>query len=292
VGLLAAVPPRARRRPRRRALARALAATALIAAAGADDAAADTPTAAATASAAQDVVVLKRGDRGPAVSRLQRRLGVAADGAFGRQTLRAVKRFQLRRGLEPDGVVGPLTRRALGLRPFGRGSVFRARSQVRVTVPAILRRIALCDSGGNPAAVSSGGLYRGKYQFTRGTWQSLGGRGDPARAPEWLQVGSRSSSTGCAGLRPGRSAAGAEPGARRAAARGRAGRARRAPSLGARRPLCLPGAVAGSGPGQSEPGALQACLSGPGDDAADRRASPSRRGERRRWGASDARVGG
>ncbi|MGE5636613.1 MAG: transglycosylase family protein [Nocardioidaceae bacterium] len=190
MGLPAAVPPHASRRPRRRALAKALAATAvLVAAAGADEAAADTPTAAAVASAAQDVVVLKRGYRGPAVSRLQRRLGVAADGVFGRQTLRAVKRFQRRRGLAPDGVVGPLTRRALGLRPFGRGSVFRprARSQARVEVPAILRRIALCESGGNPAAVSPGGSFRGKYQFTISTWRSLGGRGDPARAPEWLQ---------------------------------------------------------------------------------------------------------
>ena len=47
-----------------------------------------------------------------------------------------------------------------------------------------LERIAQCESGGNPTAVSPSGLYRGKYQFDPQTWQSLGGTGDPAAAPE------------------------------------------------------------------------------------------------------------
>ncbi|WP_217915815.1 transglycosylase family protein [Miltoncostaea marina] len=50
--------------------------------------------------------------------------------------------------------------------------------------PAHLERIAQCESGGNPRAVSASGQYRGKYQFDPGTWQSLGGTGDPAAAPE------------------------------------------------------------------------------------------------------------
>lgn len=51
-----------------------------------------------------------------------------------------------------------------------------------------LRKIALCESGGNPSAVSPSGLYRGKYQFDPQTWQSLGGSGaDPAKAPEGEQ---------------------------------------------------------------------------------------------------------
>lgn len=49
---------------------------------------------------------------------------------------------------------------------------------------ATLERIARCESGGNPRAVSSSGLYRGKYQFDLGTWASVGGRGDPAAASE------------------------------------------------------------------------------------------------------------
>jgi hypothetical protein len=47
-----------------------------------------------------------------------------------------------------------------------------------------LAGIAACESGGSPTAVSPGGKYRGKYQFDRGTWASVGGTGDPAAASE------------------------------------------------------------------------------------------------------------
>jgi Transglycosylase-like domain len=47
-----------------------------------------------------------------------------------------------------------------------------------------LDAIASCESGGDPTAVSADGSYRGKYQFDYGTWESVGGHGDPAAAPE------------------------------------------------------------------------------------------------------------
>jgi TolA-binding protein len=47
-----------------------------------------------------------------------------------------------------------------------------------------LEATASCESGGDPTAVSSDGTYRGKYQFDYGTWESVGGSGDPAAAPE------------------------------------------------------------------------------------------------------------
>jgi len=50
-----------------------------------------------------------------------------------------------------------------------------------------LDSIASCESGGDPTAVSSDGTYRGKYQFDYGTWESVGGSGDPAAAPEQEQ---------------------------------------------------------------------------------------------------------
>jgi hypothetical protein len=53
-----------------------------------------------------------------------------------------------------------------------------------VAVPAALQSIAACESGGNPAAIGGGGLYRGKYQFDYATWASVGGSGDPAAASE------------------------------------------------------------------------------------------------------------
>ncbi len=63
-------------------------------------------------------------------------------------------------------------------RPSGDGPVAGGPSY------ATLARIAQCESGGNPRAVSSSGLYRGKYQFDLSTWASVGGSGDPAAASE------------------------------------------------------------------------------------------------------------
>ena len=51
-------------------------------------------------------------------------------------------------------------------------------------IRALLGRIAYCESKGNPRAIGGGGAFRGKYQFTYGTWRAVGGRGDPAAAPE------------------------------------------------------------------------------------------------------------
>ena len=47
-----------------------------------------------------------------------------------------------------------------------------------------LESIAECESGGDPTIVSSDGSYRGKYQFSFSTWETVGGSGDPAAAPE------------------------------------------------------------------------------------------------------------
>lgn len=39
-------------------------------------------------------------------------------------------------------------------------------------------RVCRCESNGNPRVVSRNGLYAGLFQFSRDTWQSVGG-GDP-----------------------------------------------------------------------------------------------------------------
>ena len=58
---------------------------------------------------------LKRGSRGLAVKKLQEKLGIVADGVFGRLTEDAVKRFQMVNKLVPDGLVGPKTNAVLNL---------------------------------------------------------------------------------------------------------------------------------------------------------------------------------
>jgi hypothetical protein len=73
-----------------------------------------------------------------------------------------------------------------------RAAVRKRRREMFATLPggvtiATLESIAACESGGDPTAVSSDGTYRGKYQFDFGTWESVGGSGDPAAAPEGEQ---------------------------------------------------------------------------------------------------------
>jgi hypothetical protein len=124
--------------------------------------------------------LLQRGTSGPAVTALQRTLGVSPTGNFGPITARAVRAFQRSHGLAVDGIVGPQTSAALGL-----GAPGAATARSTTSAPSsTLARIARCESGGNPAAVSPDGRYRGKYQFTRATWRAMGGSGDPAQAPE------------------------------------------------------------------------------------------------------------
>ena len=116
---------------------------------------------------------------GSSVSALQSALGISADGVYGPQTRAAVKRFQRSHGLTVDGIAGPATLRALGLsrRRHLRQRVFERAART-------LERIAQCESGGDPTAVSASGQYRGKYQFSRATWRAMGGKGDPAKASE------------------------------------------------------------------------------------------------------------
>jgi hypothetical protein len=65
-----------------------------------------------------------------------------------------------------------------------RADLHDRRAGLTPAVRAVLNRIAWCESKGNPRAIGGGGAYRGKYQFSYGTWASVGGRGDPAAASE------------------------------------------------------------------------------------------------------------
>jgi peptidoglycan hydrolase-like protein with peptidoglycan-binding domain len=79
--------------------------------------------------------ILRLGDAGPDVVRVQRMLGVQADGIFGHITLLAVKRFQAAHRLLVDGEVGPHTRAALAAED--RGSVGEVVLRLHDTGPAV-----------------------------------------------------------------------------------------------------------------------------------------------------------
>jgi hypothetical protein len=108
----------------------------------------------------------------------------AGRGRIAREHLRLVRRY--------DQLTGRHTsRRAEGralrtdprrLRALNR----ELRAEVRaldIPVPAVLKRVAECESHGNPTAIGGGGAFRGAFQFMRSTWAGVGGRGDPAAAP-------------------------------------------------------------------------------------------------------------
>jgi peptidoglycan hydrolase-like protein with peptidoglycan-binding domain len=147
------------------------------------------------------------------VKQAQRALAVTADGVVGPRTKRAIRRYQRSKGLSVDGRLGESTLQSLGLSSDDASGSPPAQANADSTggeeasdttepapdedVPATdtppaptpsqaatLAKIADCESGGDPTAISPTGQYRGKYQFDRETWQHIGGSGDPAAAPE------------------------------------------------------------------------------------------------------------
>ena len=147
------------------------------------------------------------------VKQAQRALDVKADGVVGPKTKRAIRRYQRSKGLAVDGRLGPSTLQSLGVSQAdaaaddppaqanadsngGQQASGDAGETADADPPAdtppaptaaqaaTLERIAECESGGDPTAISTTGRYRGKYQFDRQTWVHMGGSGDPAAAPE------------------------------------------------------------------------------------------------------------
>lgn len=60
--------------------------------------------------------------------------------------------------------------------------------------PEELHELRMCESGDDYGAIGGGGQYRGAYQFSRSTWNTVAHRNypwlvgqDPARADTWWQ---------------------------------------------------------------------------------------------------------
>jgi hypothetical protein len=132
------------------------------------------------APAAQALPTLEPGDEGRSVKRLQRALGLTADGLFGDGTARVVRRFQRTHDIEADGVVGPATWRMLRrtrAHAGRRGGSARPKASVRV----LQRRLGVAADG-----VFGPGTARAvrRFQRSRGldpdglvgpaTWSALG----------------------------------------------------------------------------------------------------------------------
>src|SRR4051794_1682124 len=132
---------------------------------------------------AQALPTLHHGDRGRSVERLQHGLHIAADGVFGRGTVRAVKRFQRRHGLHGDGVVGAATWRMVRRSLHRRHTVARGS---RVTGRGSSVRLLQRRLGATPDGVFGPGTARAVRRFQRrhglhadgvvgpATWSALG----------------------------------------------------------------------------------------------------------------------
>src|SRR5215218_9855440 len=131
---------------------------------------------------------LNKGSRGHKVTKIQRWLGQAPDGIYGRATKLAVKRWQRRHGLHADGVVGPTTwaalrrahhaenRHAAGARVQSRGSAVR-RLQHALGIAA--------DGVFGPATQAAVKRFQRTYGLAAdgvvgpATWAALGYSGEP-----------------------------------------------------------------------------------------------------------------
>lgn len=108
-----------------------------------------------------------------------------AQDAAERKTLRAARRSGVRVTPSYRDRLDAMSVRQLAherKRLRAKGKQARAATASHTASPQ-LEAIAACESGGNPSTDTGNGFY-GKYQFTQSTWQSVGGTGNPAAAPE------------------------------------------------------------------------------------------------------------
>jgi len=134
------------------------------------------------APAAGALPTLHPGDHNRSVKRLQRALGITADGIYGKGTARRVRRFQRRHHLRGDAIVGAATWRML--RRSGHTATRHGAARPTRSVSLLQRRLGIGSDG-----VFGPGTQRAVRRFQRahgltpdaivgpGTWAALGVRG-------------------------------------------------------------------------------------------------------------------
>jgi Transglycosylase-like domain len=109
----------------------------------------------------------------------------AGIGRHVREHVRLSRRYADLTGLRVDRLA--LLQRAHNLTPKVLRAANRKLSEdvkeLDVPIPPVLKQIAECESHGDPKAIGGGGSFRGRYQMMVSTWESVGGKGDPAAAP-------------------------------------------------------------------------------------------------------------
>jgi peptidoglycan hydrolase-like protein with peptidoglycan-binding domain len=149
---------------------------------------------------------LEPGSRGPAVAKVQRWLGLHADGVFGPATRRAVRRWQRGHGLHADGVVGTATWRALRrARARHLARVRHSSSAVRVRSRGPLVRRLQRALGIAADGVFGPATHRAVARFQRRRGLGVDGVVGPAT---WAALGHRGTGTVLRRLRPARRGSG------------------------------------------------------------------------------------
>lgn len=133
-------------------------------------------------AAALAVLVLTGREQAPSIAESQS-AGSSASDAHGpaQAAKRAERRWRTRSAASRHRRCGSRPRPGARWCPAERA--VEEREAIVAPLRGTLAAIAWCESRGRARAVSPGGQYRGAWQFDRGTWASVGGRGDPAAAP-------------------------------------------------------------------------------------------------------------
>jgi len=109
-----------------------------------------------------ELVLLMNGSTGETVKKVQKAVGVDADGMYGPATAKAVHAFQSGNGLIADGVVGPDTLAKLG--------VFS-----EITAEIIEKSISLEDAGDQPPPVTNADFGSAPAPERRSLWARVKG---------------------------------------------------------------------------------------------------------------------